>query len=65
GSSRSTKREFEQLIAAFADPSYQQVLQQLIPEQAYDIYTTTDLTTAMEDTVQHKGWTKTYLQYHW
>ena len=65
GSSRSTKREFEQLITAFADPSYQQVLQQLIPEQAYDIYTTTDLTTAMEDTVQHKGWKKTYLQYHW
>lgn len=65
GSSRSTKREFEQLIAAFANPNYQQVLQQLIPEQAYDIYNTADLTTAMEDTVQHKGWTKTYLQYHW
>lgn len=65
GSSRSTKREFEQLITAFADPNYQQVLQQLIPEQAYDIYNTADLTTAMEDTMQHKGWKKTYLQYHW
>lgn len=65
GSSRSTKREFEQLIHAFSNKQYQQALRQLIPEAYYHIHDTSDLKEAMDDTAAHKGWKKTYLQYHW
>ncbi|PHK49409.1 alcohol dehydrogenase catalytic domain-containing protein [Staphylococcus edaphicus] len=65
GSSRSTKREFEQLINAFSNQQYQQALRQLIPEVYYHIHNTSDLKHAMDDTAAHKGWKKTYLQYHW
>lgn len=65
GSSRSTKREFEQLIEAFENAEYQQALKKLIPEDYYDIYNKADLNRAMDDTAAHKGWKKTYLQYHW
>ncbi|QDW97260.1 dehydrogenase [Staphylococcus warneri] len=65
GSSRSTKHEFEQLIASFENEDYQQALKKLIPDDYYDIYSTEDLKKAMDDTAAHKGWKKTYLRYHW
>ncbi|WP_436854901.1 alcohol dehydrogenase catalytic domain-containing protein [Staphylococcus caeli] len=65
GSSRSTKHEFEQLIAAFDNEQYQHALRQLIPEDYYHIHSTEDLKRAMDDTVANRGWKKTYLQYHW
>ncbi|MEJ7356067.1 zinc-binding dehydrogenase, partial [Staphylococcus haemolyticus] len=37
GSSRSTKKEFEQLIQAFENEEYQEALKKLIPEDYYDI----------------------------
>ncbi|MEB7753567.1 dehydrogenase [Staphylococcus xylosus] len=65
GSSRSTKREFEQLINAFSNKQYQKALRQLIPDTYYHIYNTNDLKVALDDTTANKGWKKTYLQYHW
>lgn len=65
GSSRSTKHEFEQLIASFENEEYQQALKKLIPDEYYDIHSTEDLKKAMDDTAAHKGWKKTYLRYHW
>lgn len=58
GSSRSTKHEFEQLIASFENKDYQQALKKLIPDDYYDIHSTEDLKKAMDDTAAHKGWKK-------
>ncbi|MGW7908828.1 alcohol dehydrogenase catalytic domain-containing protein [Staphylococcus pseudoxylosus] len=65
GSSRSTKKEFEQLIAYFDNPNYQKALRKLIPETYYDIREIKHLNQAMDDAAAHKGWKKTYLKYHW
>lgn len=65
GSSRSTKKEFEQLISHFDNPNYQKALRKLIPETYYDIREIKDLNQAMDDAAAHKGWKKTYLKYNW
>ncbi|UXR70975.1 MULTISPECIES: alcohol dehydrogenase catalytic domain-containing protein [unclassified Staphylococcus] len=65
GSSRSTKKEFEQLISHFDNPNYQKALRKLIPETYYDIREIKDLNRAMDDAAAHKGWKKTYLKYNW
>ncbi|WKU92125.1 hypothetical protein Q3408_09890 [Staphylococcus saprophyticus] len=58
GSSRSTKREFEQLIHAFSNKQYQQALETIDSETYYHIHDTSDLKEAMDDTAAHKGWKK-------
>ncbi|PTJ78952.1 alcohol dehydrogenase catalytic domain-containing protein [Mammaliicoccus sciuri] len=65
GSSRSTKREFEQLISYFENKDYQEALRKLIPKNYYDIKEIKDLNQAMDDAAAHKGWKKTYLKYNW
>ncbi|GGI40363.1 alcohol dehydrogenase catalytic domain-containing protein [Mammaliicoccus stepanovicii] len=65
GSSRSTKKEFEQLISYFDNTEYQKALRKLIPETYYDIKEIKDLNQAMDDAAAHKGWKKTYLKYNW
>ncbi|RST72774.1 dehydrogenase [Siminovitchia acidinfaciens] len=65
GSSRSTTKEFQQLMDAFLDEDYQNALLKLIPEKRVPVRTIEDLTSAMEDAAQHKGWKKTYLSLEW
>src|SRR5699024_5781960 len=65
GSSRSTVKEFKQLMDAFSNVDYQTVLRKLMPEQHWMIHSVDDLTEAMEAAAQHKGWKKTYLSFDW
>lgn len=65
GSSRSTVKEFKQLMQAFTNPEYQAVLRKLIPDQTFDITSAEDLTEAMEADANEKGWKKTYLTFDW
>lgn len=65
GSSRSNVGEFQQLMDAMLNEGYQNVLRKLIPEQHTSIESVSDLTKAMEETAQHKGWKKTYISFNW
>lgn len=65
GSSRSTVKEFEQLMDAFLNEDYQEVLQQLIPNEHFAVHTTEDLKAAMEADAKDRGWKKTYLAFDW
>lgn len=65
GSSRSTKKEFEQLIENFSKPEYQEALKKLIPDDYHQINTIADLNAAMDEAAAHRGWKKTYLKYNW
>ncbi|MFD2628931.1 alcohol dehydrogenase catalytic domain-containing protein [Oceanobacillus kapialis] len=65
GSSRSTVREFEQLMDAFQQPDYQNVLRQLIPEDVFVIRSPKDMEEAMDHDAHNRGWKKTYLQLEW
>lgn len=65
GSSRSTVKEFKQLMKAFTNPEYQAVLSKLIPDEHFDITSAEDLNEAMEADAKDKGWKKTYLSFAW
>lgn len=65
GSSRSTVKEFQQLMNAFTNPEYQAVLSKLIPDEPFEIKSAEDLTEAMEADAKDKGWKKTYLMFDW
>lgn len=65
GSSRSTVKEFKQLMKAFLNKDYQKVLGKLIPETHFIVKSTDDLTEAMEADAKDKGWKKTYLEFEW
>lgn len=65
GSSRSTVKEFQQLMDAFQSEDYQKVLRNLIPEKHSIIHSKDDLTEAMEAAAQNKGWKKKYLSFDW
>lgn len=65
GSSRSTVREFKQLMNAFTNPEYQKALSKLIPNKHFEVNNTKDLTEAMEIESSDKGWKKTYISFKW
>ncbi|HLR68648.1 alcohol dehydrogenase catalytic domain-containing protein [Virgibacillus alimentarius] len=65
GSSRSTVKEFKQLMDAFLNEDYQNVLSKLIPKEHFVVRSTKDLTEAMEADAKDKGWKKTYLTFDW
>ncbi|MDY0404639.1 alcohol dehydrogenase catalytic domain-containing protein [Virgibacillus sp. 179-BFC.A HS] len=65
GSSRSSRKEFEQLMASFQNKAFQACLAKLLPEKPTIIETVEDLTRAMNETLEHKGWKKTLLSFQW
>lgn len=65
GSSRSTIKEFQQLMKAFVNVEYQNVLKKLVPDENFDINSLSDLREAMDAEVKNKGWKKTYLAFNW
>ena len=65
GSSRSTKKEFEQLMQSFDNQNYQEALSKLIPQSYYEINEISDLNKAMDDAANNKDWKKIYLKYNW
>lgn len=65
GSSRSTTREFKQLMKAFTNPDYQKYLNKLIPNEYFEVNNTKDLVESLESEAKDKGWVKTYLSFKW
>lgn len=65
GSSRSTQKEFVQLMDAFTNTDYQKVLSKLIPSDYFVVNSALDLTEAMEADAKDKGWKKTYISFDW
>jgi|SRR5690625_324714 len=65
GSSRSTKKDFEQLMEAFKNEQFQKVLQKLVPSKAWTIHSIDDLIKAMHAASDNRGWKKTYMSFAW
>lgn len=65
GSSRSTGKEFRQLMEAFKNPGYREVLSKLIPEEHFIVESPEDMRKAMEHDANYRGWIKTYLTLKW
>lgn len=65
GSSRSTAKDFQQLMEAFRSHEYQQALRKLLPEQDYLIRHAEDMKKMMDETAKHKGWKKTVMAFEW
>ncbi|NGP45742.1 alcohol dehydrogenase catalytic domain-containing protein [Bacillaceae bacterium SIJ1] len=65
GSSRSSTKEFADLMQYFRDQAYQEALRKLLPDQFVDIRTPADLTKAMNKAAEHKGWHKVILNFKW
>ncbi|MFS0614705.1 alcohol dehydrogenase catalytic domain-containing protein [Lederbergia ruris] len=65
GSSRSTAKDFQQLMEAFRDPTYQRALEKLLPEHDYPIHHAGDMKKMMDETAKHKGWKKTIMAFEW
>jgi len=65
GSSRSTTKEFEQLIDAFKNEEYRNALQALIPDNSYHVRKPDDLKYAMNKASEHTSWRKIYIGLEW
>ncbi|WP_130858924.1 zinc-binding dehydrogenase [Gracilibacillus phocaeensis] len=65
GSSRSTIKEFKELMKYFKDPDYQNTLRKILPDQNVIIKNSMDLKNVMDKVVENKGWKKTILTFKW
>lgn len=65
GSSRSYAPDYYQVLEAMKDPSYQQTLRQILPEEWTRISKLEDYIEAMNDAAEHRGWKKTVLAFQW
>jgi len=64
GSSRSSRIDFEDILQMMKSEAMS-TLSKLLPEQDTEISNAADFTAAMQETLQHKGWHKTLLQFKW
>lgn len=65
GSSRSSISDFPPVLHAMKDPMCQATLRKLLPEQRTKIESAEDFAQAMELALEHRGWKKTLLDFHW
>jgi ribitol-5-phosphate 2-dehydrogenase len=65
GSSRSSIADFQQVLKAMVDPSYQETLKSLVPEAYKEVSAADQLAAALESAAAHKDWKKTYLDFRW
>ncbi|WP_248928864.1 zinc-binding dehydrogenase [Paenibacillus hamazuiensis] len=65
GSSRSSIRDFEDVLKVMEQPECQNTLRKLIPEKYTVVSTADDLAGALESAMAHRDWKKTILDFHW
>lgn len=65
GSSRSTAKDFEILVKAFRNKSYQKTLEKLLPDHDECVRNVDDLKRVMDQVVKRRSWKKTFLSFKW
>ncbi|SDE56450.1 ribitol-5-phosphate 2-dehydrogenase [Paenibacillus sp. UNCCL117] len=65
GSSRSSERDFRQVLDVMEDQECQRTLRKLIPDQYTVVSQADDFAGAMESALAHRDWKKTILDFHW
>lgn len=65
GSSRSSADEFKLLMGILQNENFQKNVSKLVPESPHHIRSVEDLTEAMNNLVENKGWKKSYLLFDW
>ncbi len=65
GSSRSTVRDFQEVITAMENEAYQATLRRIVPEQYEEVSTAAELAKVMEAAAAHRSWEKTIIQFQW
>jgi ribitol-5-phosphate 2-dehydrogenase len=65
GSSRSSVRDFKQVLKVMENPDCQDTLRRLLPEKYTIVSTADDFAGAMESAMAHRDWKKTILDFHW
>ncbi len=65
GSSRSSIPDFEEVLRVMEQKDCQDTLKLLIPDSFTVVAKAEDFVGAMESALAHKGWKKTYLDFHW
>ncbi|WP_245856132.1 alcohol dehydrogenase catalytic domain-containing protein [Paenibacillus rigui] len=65
GSSRSSDKDFREVLKVMEDEACQDTLRRLIPEQYTVVSKAEDFVGAMESALAHKDWKKTILDFHW
>jgi ribitol-5-phosphate 2-dehydrogenase len=65
GSSRSSHVDFQHLVPFLRNPEYQETLRRLLPDERRTVRTPEDFAQAMAQAMQHRGWQKTLLEFHW
>ncbi|MDF2960845.1 MAG: zinc-binding dehydrogenase [Paenibacillus sp.] len=65
GSSRSSVRDFKEVLQVMEDPDCQSTLRKLLPETYTKVSTADDFAGAMESAMAHRDWKKTILDFHW
>ncbi|NOU94311.1 alcohol dehydrogenase catalytic domain-containing protein [Paenibacillus sp. LMG 31456] len=65
GSSRSSAKDFQQVLKVMESTDCQDTLRKLLPETYTVVSTAEDLAGAMESAMTHRDWKKTILDFHW
>ncbi|MCR8630462.1 alcohol dehydrogenase catalytic domain-containing protein [Paenibacillus radicis (ex Xue et al. 2023)] len=65
GSSRSSAKDFQQVLKVMESTDCQDTLRKLLPEKYTVVSTAEDLAGAMESAMTHRDWKKTILDFHW
>ena len=62
GSSRSSTKDFENVIHGMRNKNYQKALRKILPNQIKEIRNATDFSNAMHEYVKNPGWKKTVMR---
>ena len=65
GSSRSSAKDFHEVLKVMEEPSCQETLKKLIPDQHTVVETADDFARALESALNHRDWKKVILEFHW
>lgn len=65
GSSRSSDKDFREVLHVMEQEDCQVTLRRLVPDQHTVVSKADDLAGAMESALAHRDWKKTYLDFHW
>ncbi|MCS7462716.1 alcohol dehydrogenase catalytic domain-containing protein [Paenibacillus doosanensis] len=65
GSSRSSDKDFREVLKVMEREDCQATLRKLVPNQFTVVSKADDLAGAMESALAHRDWKKTYLDFHW
>ncbi|TMV49090.1 zinc-binding dehydrogenase [Paenibacillus mesophilus] len=65
GSSRSSDKDFRDVLQVMEDADCQSTLRKLLPDAYTAVSTGDDFAKAMESALAHRDWRKTLLDFHW